>query len=105
MTIAVLAYGHRAMTRQQDMSPTNRERWHVGKEIPLALIVMLMIQTGTGIWWAATQSAKLDSLAVMMSDFKSTQYTQADNRRDMAVIAAQHMEFQRRLEALERQRR
>lgn len=78
------------------------ERWHVGKEIPLALILTLAVQTGSGIWWAATQSAKLDAVAGRLDEFRSAQYTQNDNRRDMAIIHEQHQEFKRRLDTLER---
>ena len=44
------------------MAPTTPrpDRWHVGKEIPLALIFALFVQTAGWVWWAATQSAKLD---------------------------------------------
>lgn len=81
--------------------PQQRDRWHVGKEIPLALIFALFIQTGGWIWWAATQSAKVDSLISMMSDFRSSQYTQNDARRDMEIMAARHKDNARRIEVME----
>jgi hypothetical protein len=77
------------------------ERWHVGKEIPLALVLTLFFQTGGWIWWAATQSAKLDALTVLMSDFKQAQYTQNDSRRDLSALDARHNEVVRRVEVLE----
>ena len=77
------------------------EKWHVGKEIPLALIFILILQTGGWVWWAATQSAKLDYLASMMSEFKSAQYTREDARRDLDMVFERHKTNVRRLDALE----
>lgn len=34
-----------------------RERWHVGKEVPLALIFGMLVQTGAAVWWARGQVA------------------------------------------------
>jgi hypothetical protein len=31
--------------------PKRKERWHVGKEIPLAVIFGLLMQTGGLVWW------------------------------------------------------
>lgn len=84
--------------------PQPRERWHVGKEIPLALIFALFVQTGGWIWWAATQSAKLDTLTSMMADFRASQYTQNDARRDQEMIMARDKEIVRRIEILENAR-
>lgn len=81
------------------------ERWHVGKEIPLALIFALFLQTAGWVWWAATQSAKLDTLTNMVSDFKASQYTQADARRDMEINLSRDRDMARRLEVLEMQAR
>ena len=41
------------------MAESNRpERWHVGKEVPLALIFTMLVQTGYGVWWARGQVAQ-----------------------------------------------
>lgn len=37
-------------------APVTRERWHVGKEVPLAFIFAVLLQTGIAIWWASSQS-------------------------------------------------
>lgn len=77
------------------------DRWHVGKEIPLALIFVLVVQTGGWIWWAATQSAKLDYLTAMVAEFKVAQYTQEDARRDKEIMVGRNADIVRRVEALE----
>lgn len=35
-----------------------RERWHVGKEIPLAMVLTIMLQSAAAIWWARGIDAK-----------------------------------------------
>ena len=77
------------------------ERWHVGKEIPIALIIALFVQTSGAIWWAATQSQKLDNLTELIKEFKSLQYTQDDARKDQAMCLQRYLDNARRIEALE----
>ena len=38
----------------------NRRRWHIGREIPIATIVVLIIQTAGVVWLAATAVARVD---------------------------------------------
>lgn len=77
------------------------ERWHVGKEIPLAIIFAITVQTMGGVWFAATYVAKIDTLTSLMSEFKATQYTQADARRDKESADARTSDLVRRIERLE----
>jgi hypothetical protein len=77
------------------------DRWHVGKEIPIALIVMLLIQSAGAIWWAATQSAKMDALTTMVADFRAAQYTQNDAHRDLALTTLRIDDLARRTELIE----
>ncbi len=46
--------------RVEDEGKEQAKRWHIGREIPLAVILVLMIQTAGVIWWAASTSAKVD---------------------------------------------
>ena len=77
------------------------DRWQVGKEIPIALIVMLLIQSAGAIWWAATQSAKMDALTTMVADFRAAQYTQNDAHRDLALTTLRIDDLARRTELIE----
>jgi hypothetical protein len=77
------------------------ERWHVGKEIPLAIIFAISVQTLGGVWFAATYVAKIDTLTSLMSEFKATQYTQDDARRDKEATTARTNDLVRRVEKLE----
>ena len=39
----------------------DKDRWHVGKEVPLALIFGMLTQTAAGVWWARGQVAADDN--------------------------------------------
>ena len=55
--------------------------WHVGKEIPLAIIIVIIIQTAGVIWWAASTSAKVDFLKESNTAAQIVQ-TAVDRRQD-----------------------
>ena len=77
------------------------ERWHVGKEIPLAMIAAVFLQTMGGVWFAATYVSKIDTLTTLVAEFKSQQYTQNDARKDHEYIADKHSDAVRRIDKLE----
>lgn len=83
------------------MDTRRTEKWHVGKEIPIALILAMLLQTGGWIWWAATMSAKMDSLSFQVASLTSAQYTQTDATKDHALWAQQISDIDRRLDNLE----
>ena len=64
----------------------DHRKWHVGKEIPLAMIFTLIIQTCTVVWWAAGINSKLEFLTYQVAEFKSDRYTASDARRDIALL-------------------
>ncbi len=87
-----------------DLTRRSRDRWHVGREIPIAVLVMLAIQTGGGIWWAAGLSQKLDSVIAQVAEIKSERYTREDGRRDQDFMRSRVAELDRRLSNLETRR-
>lgn len=91
------------MTEQTPIANNDRrtDRWHVGREIPLAVIFAITMQTMGGIWFAATYVAKIDTLTSLMSEFQATQYTQADAIRDKESNSARTNDLVRRIERLE----
>lgn len=40
-------------------APADRQRWHVEKGIPIALIATLIAQTGAAVWWAGAMSNRV----------------------------------------------
>lgn len=64
------------------------EHWHIAKEVPLAVLMMLLIQTAGGIWWLAQLSAKIDNAISRISEFAVERYTREDARRDRELMLA-----------------
>lgn len=78
-----------------------QQRWHVGKEVPLALMLTLALQTAGGVWWAASVSAKLDYAIATMDQFSRERYTREDARRDRELLMQRDAEHDRRLAEIE----
>jgi hypothetical protein len=87
--------------RESDRDGNRNERWHIGKEIPLAVLLMLFVQTSGGIWWAANVTAKIDYAIANMEEFKRERYTREDARRDFEAMKARHEELVRRVLIIE----
>lgn len=86
----------------RDMADSrNSEKWHVGKEVPLALIFAIAMQTAGGIWFAATYVAKIDTLTTLMAEFKATQYSKNDAQRDFALAETRTQDLTRRVDVIE----
>lgn len=72
------------------MENRRKESWHVGKEIPLALLFAIFLQTAGAIWWAASFSAtvtqKLDNLSYQVASLTADKYSQHDAARDFALV-------------------
>lgn len=84
-----------------------KDRWHVGKEIPIAFVVITIVQTAVFIAWfsdkAARQETKLDNLTEVVRELRGDRYTREDARRDRELAAQRDNEHDRRLGALEAQ--
>lgn len=100
------------MTRQAECpiddepdSRRSRDRWHVGREIPIAVLVMLAVQTGGGIWWLSGVSQKLDSVIAQVAEIKQERYTKDDARRDQELMKLRDGDLERRIANLEDRRR
>lgn len=83
----------------------SNERWHVGREIPIAVLIMLAVQTGGGIWWAASLSQKLDSVIAQVQEIKMERYTKEDARRDQEFVRMRAGDLERRIGEIERARK
>ena len=55
--------------------------WHVGKEIPIATIIVLILQTAGVVWWAATTSAELKAQKDSIAATQAMQMS-VDRRQD-----------------------
>ena len=77
------------------------ERWHVGKEIPLAMICGMLFQTAGVIWWAATLSGKLDNVMEQVAWLKADRRLQETAYKDIAVMEQRLTSNERRIVFLE----
>lgn len=46
------------------------ESWRLDKQIPLALICAILIQTGTAFWWASSISERVTTLETWRNETK-----------------------------------
>lgn len=85
------------------MTDRRETNWHVGKEIPLAMLFAILAQTGAAIWWAASFSAtvttKLDDLSNQVASLTADKYTQHDAIRDQALMNEKIENIRRQVEA------
>lgn len=42
--------------------PTEDNKWHLDKKVPIALILAIVGQTAMGVWWASNISTRVDNL-------------------------------------------
>ena len=85
----------------QPAKNNEREKWHVGKEIPIAVIFTLIFQTAGVIWWAASLSGKIDNLTEQVAWLKADRRLQENSYKDIAVIEQRIDSNERRLLLLE----
>lgn len=79
-----------------------REGWHVGKEIPLAMIFAILVQTMGAIWWAAVLSTKLDDLSYQVAALTADKYSQKDAERDKQLLSQKIDFVSSRVDKIER---
>jgi uncharacterized protein HemX len=96
---------------QQGEPPHDRrvsDRWHIAKDVPIALIAAVLIQTAGGIWWMAQLSSKIDHAINTINEFKTERYTREDARRDRELleqkfqaVSTRDAELDRRINSVE----
>ena len=84
------------------MSDDNEKQgWHVGKEIPIAILAALFLQSGGVIWWAATLNARIERLSQQVSDMSANAFTIKASIGMGELYRQRDMEQDRRLRTLE----
>jgi hypothetical protein len=82
-----------------------RRGWHVGKEIPLAMLFAIVLQSFGAIWWAATLSAKLDDLSYQVAALSAEKYTKTDAEKDQRYLMQKISDSERRITLIEGRRK
>lgn len=57
------------------MTARDGERWHVGKEIPVALLMSLLMSVASGVWYASATNTRINALE---ETFRATSSTRED---------------------------
>lgn len=78
------------------------DRWHVGKEVPLVLVIAVLAQTAGGIWWMSQLASKIDNAITTISEFRSERYTREDARRDRELLETKFQALSARDQELDR---
>lgn len=71
----------RAHMITEDQQKERAKKWHVGKEIPIAVIVTITLQTVGVVWGAATLAARVDYIEKTEATAHLVQAT-VDRRQD-----------------------
>lgn len=87
------------------MSEEKKDNWHLVREIPITLVFLILVQTASGLWWAATLTNKLDNLYGQILDLKAERYTKAEAVKDISLNNIKIDNLERRLEVLENKKR
>ncbi len=58
------------------------DHWHIGKEIPIAFVGAVLLQTVALVFWIAQLSSEVKFASAQMIEFKNERYTREDSRRD-----------------------
>lgn len=82
-------------------SQAGGEHWHIGKEIPIALVAGIFVQTMTAVWWAAGVSNDLKVVRAELREQRAERYTQRDAIKDMELAKQRIDDMERRVTRLE----
>ena len=69
--------------------------WHLDRRVPIAFVFVIAMQTAAGIWWAATQSARMGAIEQWIADNKSV-------TERLAVIETNQINIQRTVDRIDR---
>lgn len=77
----------------EDCEKNQHRKWSIGREVPLATVAVLLAQTVGAIWWAASISAKVESVeksaastVLIQAVTDSKQDTEARRSEDRIVV-------------------
>ena len=68
---------------RDERDESTAKHWHIGKEVPIATLIVLILQTCSVIWWAANTAAKVDFMKETLLSDKNIQLA-TDNKQDQA---------------------
>lgn len=96
------------MTSVEQLEEVSKGGWHIAREIPIALVAAVVLQTVGGAMWLASLSNKVDAAIESLREFKVDRYTKEDARNDreynkllMQTLQIRDVELERRIQNME----
>lgn len=59
--------------------------WHLDKRVPIALILTILVQSGTAIWWAATTTGRVAAIENVVSQSITTRLNRIEDKLDRLI--------------------
>lgn len=73
------------------MTEVDMDKWHVGKEIPIAVMFAMMLQLGGIVWFASKMDNRIDfNAAAIDRNLKDIEETETDVDKLQVAIAEQN---------------
>ena len=92
-----------------DSTHPTKEQWHLDKRVPVALIIGLIAQAATFVWWAGQTASQLDydrrDIGRNTTRIERLESANADTRERMIAIEANLKYVGTQLEAVNNQLR
>jgi hypothetical protein len=92
-----------------DRRVREKERWHIGKEVPITFVATIFVQTLIFVWAASGLYTKVENVVDQLKTFAVERYTKEDARRDKELmllvidsLKTRDNEIERRILKLER---
>ena len=91
-----------------DRRHVEKERWHIGKEVPITFVATIFVQTLIFVWAASGLYAKVENVVDQLKTFAIERYTKEDARRDkelqlllLDALKSRDVELERRVLKME----
>lgn len=93
---------------EMDRRHVEKERWHIGKEVPITFVATIFVQTLIFVWAASGLYTKVENVVEQLRTFAVERYTKEDARRDkelqlllLDALKSRDQELERRVLKLE----
>lgn len=71
---------------EMDRRRPEKERWHIGKEVPITFVATIFVQTLIFVWAASGLYTKVENVVEQLRTFAIERYTKEDARRDKELM-------------------
>lgn len=92
------------MSEAQTDARASDNAWHLDKRVPIALILALLLQTASGVWWGARIDARVAALEATDLSRASSNERLARVEENLKAQSETLVRIDRRLERMEERR-